>query len=77
MIKTSRKTLSILFVFGTFLFMSGCLRKERVYEGVYEGLKMREEMVNPAEEPGAETLPDYEKYQREREDLLKDSKTGK
>jgi len=50
------------------------MSKERVYEGVYEGLKQREQIVNPSNEPESQKLPSYDAYKREREKVLKEKK---
>jgi len=57
-----------------FFFLTGCMSKERVYEGVYEGLKQREQIVNPSNEPESQKLPSYDAYKREREKVLKEKK---
>ena len=54
--------------------ISGCSSKERVYEGIYEGMKMREQVVHPSNEPVLPKQPTYDEYQREREKILKESK---
>jgi hypothetical protein len=51
----------------------GCAIKERVYENIYEGLKQREQIVNPPNEPGTQKLPSYDQYKREREKALQDN----
>ena len=56
------------------VIMGGCQSKEKVYEGIYEGLKNREEIVRPPNEPVPQKMPSYEPYKREREIILKDGK---
>jgi hypothetical protein len=43
----------------------GCASKEKVYESVYEGLKQREQIVNPSNEPVPQKLPSYNEYLKE------------
>lgn len=61
---------SILF----FIFiLTGCASKEKVYQGVYEGLKQREQIVNHSNEPVPQKLPSYDEYKKEREKALKEN----
>lgn len=50
--------------------VTACANRERVYEGIYEGLKIRNrvypEEVNPAP---AESVPSYGQYETERKKL--------
>jgi hypothetical protein len=69
---TPRHILKIGFV-SFFFFLTGCLSKERVYEGVYEGLKQREQIIHPSNEPVPQKLPSYDEYKREREKVLKEN----
>ena len=57
-----------------FLSAAGCTSKEMVYENMYEGLKMREQTVNPSDEPVPPGPPDYNEYKREREKILHENK---
>ncbi|MFH1216797.1 MAG: hypothetical protein V1706_09900 [Pseudomonadota bacterium] len=61
----------IVFICVFFLFVAGC-EKERVYENIYEGMKKREQIVNPSDEPIPEQQPSFDEYQRAREDALKE-----
>ena len=63
-----------LFILISFLSAVGCTSKERVYENMYEGLKMREQIVNPSDEPVPPRPPDYSEYKRERENILQENK---
>jgi hypothetical protein len=56
------------------LAATGCTSRERVYENIYEGLQMREQIVNPSQEPVPPRPPDYSVYKRDREDILQDNK---
>ena len=59
------------FMFLVLVFVAGC-EKEMVYEGIYEGLKHREEIVNPSHDPiPEERQQSYDEYKREREESLK------
>jgi hypothetical protein len=66
----------LFFIFLMFLLVSGCQSKERIYQGVYEGLNAREQIVRPSTEPNPQPItqpkPDYNTYKRERETTLKD-----
>ena len=48
-------------------FLNGC-SKEGFYQGMYHGLRQREEMVHPSDEPFPPEQPSYEVYRREREE---------
>ncbi len=55
----------------------GCSSKDRVYEGMYEGLKMGKELQEPTDEQIAtsdEELPDYQRYKKERGEILEKKK---
>ena len=56
------------------LSATGCMQKERVYENMYEGLRMREQIVNPKDEPVPPPPPDYSGYKWDREKILQDIK---
>jgi hypothetical protein len=62
------KIISICFVTAC-LFFSGCANKEPLYRGVYEGLKMREQVVNP-HDPVPQEMPGYDEYKSERDKTL-------
>jgi hypothetical protein len=53
--------------------LTGCASKEKVYEGVYETLKQRDQIVNPSNEPVPQKLSSYDEYKREREKVLKEN----
>lgn len=57
------------------LFIAGCT-KERVYENIYEGLKRREQIVNPSSDPIHQKQQSYDEYKRERDELLKKDREG-
>jgi hypothetical protein len=63
-----------LIILMLFLAAVGCTTRERVYENMYEGLKMREQIVNPSDEPVPPRRPDYSEYKREREKTLQENK---
>jgi hypothetical protein len=68
------RKLSLVCLF--FSLLAGCLSKEKVYEGVYEGLKQREQIVNPVDpsrEAGRQKLPGYDAYKRDREKALEEN----
>jgi hypothetical protein len=52
------------------VFASGC-EKERVYENIYEGLKTREQIVNPSNDPIIQEQQSYDEYKIDREESLK------
>lgn len=54
------------------VIIGGCQSKEKVYQGIYEGLKNREEIVRPSNDPVPQKRPGYDTYKREREVILKD-----
>ena len=61
--------------FGLLLILAcSCTSKDQFYQGVYEGLKNREEVVNPADDPVPPRQPSYDEYKREREEILKESR---
>jgi hypothetical protein len=64
----------LIFLSLVVVILGGCQSKEKVYQGVYEGLKNREEIVRPPNEPGPSKMPSYDTYKREREIILKDRK---
>jgi len=63
-----------LIIIVLFLAATCCSRRERVYENMYEGLQMREQIVNPTEEPVPPPPPDYREYKRDREKILQENK---
>ena len=52
------------------LFIAGCA-KDRVYGNMYEGLKKREQIVNPSNGSISQEQLSYDEYKREKEDSLK------
>ncbi len=48
----------------------GCSRRQ-IYENAYEGLKARQRLTDPADDgrPAEENVP-YDRYERERKELL-------
>jgi hypothetical protein len=60
-----------LVAFAAVLFISlpGC-SKERVYQGVYEGVRMNDDAGRESTEP--ERMPTYDAYQRDRLDIIED-----
>ena len=58
------------YMFLLLLFIAGCT-KERVYESIYEGMKQRERIVNPSNDPIPQEQQSYDEYKREREVFLK------
>lgn len=66
--------LMVAFAAGVFANLSGC-SKERVYESVYEGVRMQNEADRHPEEKDPEKMPGYDKYQRDRQGIIEDSKT--
>lgn len=53
--------------------LSGCA-KEKVYESVYEGVRMNDDADHRKEELDAEKMSDYDKYRRDRRDIINDNK---
>ena len=71
------KKVSLFFLAIIFSCLPGCSSKEQIYEGMYEGLQMGRDLREPAEDQdpvGAEELPDYQQYKREREEILEKNK---
>ena len=58
------------YMFLLLLFIAGCT-KERVYESIYEGMKQRERIVNPSNDPIPQEQQSYDEYKREREVFVK------
>jgi hypothetical protein len=58
------------YMFLLLLFIAGCTKK-RVYESIYEGMKQRERIVNPSNDPVPQEQQSYDEYTREREEFLK------
>jgi hypothetical protein len=57
------------YMFLLLLFIAGCT-KERVYESIYEGMKQRERIVNPSNDPIPQEQQSYDEYKREREEFI-------
>ena len=70
------KFVYLLFLCLLLMFMVGC-SKERAYENIYEGLKKREQIVNPSNEPIPREQQSYHEYVREREEVLQDSEESR
>ena len=51
------------------LFIVGCT-KERVYESIYKGMKQRERIVNPSNDPIPQEQQRYDEYKRERKEFF-------
>ena len=69
-VQTLRVMVIFSYMFILLLFIAGCT-KERVYESIYEGMKQRERIVNPSNDPIPQEQQSYDKYEREREEFLK------
>jgi len=69
-VQTWRVMVIFSYMFLLLLFIAGCT-KERVYEGIYEGMKQRERIVNPSNDPIHQEQQSYDEYKREREVFLK------
>lgn len=51
--------------------LAGCASRERVYGGIYEGLRIRQAIVHPSTEQGPhERTMSYQEYEAERKKLL-------
>ncbi|MEN8135409.1 MAG: hypothetical protein ABFS18_07710 [Thermodesulfobacteriota bacterium] len=57
------------FLFLVLGVVAGC-EKERVYEGIYEGMQQRERIINPSNEPIPQEQQSYDEYKRERDEFL-------
>lgn len=53
-----------------FILLAGC-KKDIVYEGIYEGMHKREQIVNPSNDPIPQEHQSYDEYKRDREETLK------
>lgn len=69
--KVSYLVFSSLFV----LLLAGCAR-ESVYENMYQGMKNREQIVHPSDEPIPQERQSYQAYKREREKSLREDEEG-
>jgi hypothetical protein len=59
-------SLSVFLLLG----VTGCASRERIYANIYDGLKAREEIVNPPERGvQKDRLPTYQEYEAERKRL--------
>lgn len=72
--KIPGSTIMVPVILILFLAAVGCTSRTWLYENTYEGLKMREQIVNPADEPVPPRQPDYSEYKREREKILEENK---
>jgi hypothetical protein len=67
--KTLPRALSLLLVLG----VAGCSSTERVYQGIYDSLRMREDIVNPPDRGLQKDPPvTYQEYDAERTRILND-----
>jgi hypothetical protein len=62
--------ISLLLLTILALLLIGC-SKEGFYEGMYQGLQQREEVVHPDNDPFPPDQPSYDDYRREREEVLR------
>jgi len=68
------KNVFVIGLAAVLTYLAGCSAKEQLYESLYEGLKMGQELRQPTEEQdlvGDEELPDYHQYKKERQVILK------
>ena len=49
--------------------MAGC-SKERVYEGIYEGVRMQDQAKQQADDP--DKMPTYDEYSKERQEVIQE-----
>lgn len=65
----NRPKIMLLFTLLALLVGSGCARKERLLENLYEGVQMQNRQAAP---PGAELPPPtgYDEYQRQRREVV-------
>ena len=68
-VQTLRVMVIFSYMFLLLLFIAGCT-KERVYESIYEGMKQRERIVNPSNDPIPQEQQSYDEYKREREEFI-------
>ena len=65
----------ILIILILFLAAVGRTSRAWIFENTYAGLmKMREQMVNPSDEPLPPRSSNYSEYRREREKILQENK---
>lgn len=60
----------LLLLFLFLILLAGC-EKDRVYEGIYEGMHKREQIVNPSDDPIPQEHQSYDEYKRDRDETLK------
>lgn len=58
------------------LAVGGCAATDGLYRGIYQGLQIREELVNPSAGPGKDRPLTYSEYAAERQRIL-DQPPGK
>ncbi|MEN8142100.1 MAG: hypothetical protein ABFQ82_00715 [Thermodesulfobacteriota bacterium] len=51
------------------LAMAGCA-KERVYEGIYEGVRMQDQAEQHSDDP--DKMPGYDEYRKERLEIIEE-----
>ena len=64
-----RVMLIFSYMFLLLLFIAGCTKKI-VYESIYEGMKQRERIINPSNDPIPQEQQSYDEYKREREEFI-------
>ncbi|MBU0675153.1 MAG: hypothetical protein KJ950_10965 [Proteobacteria bacterium] len=71
------RVVMVLVVVGGMLLTGACTHRQRIYEGVYEGVRMHERRdQSPGDLSSDEGLPEYDRYQRDRENALHPDKTA-
>jgi len=68
-VQTLRVMVIFSYMFILLLFIAGCT-KERVYESIYEGMKQRERIVNPSNDPIPQEQQSYDEYKMGREEFI-------
>ena len=68
-VQTLRVMVIFSYMFLLLLFIAGCT-KERVYESIYEGMKQRERIVNPSNDPIPQEQQSYDEYKMGREEFI-------
>ena len=67
------KTLPLALGFLLFLGVAGCSSTERLYQGIYDALRTREDIVNPPDRGLRKDRPvTYQEYDAERTRILND-----
>ena len=68
-VQTLRVMVIFSYMFLLLLFIAGCT-KERVYESIYKGMKQRERIVNPSNDPIPQEQQSYDEYKMGREEFI-------